>query len=86
MVLLTAMAVFLTSCAEPKAKQLKASAQLAQTANSARVKALFADPPREYSSAPLWVWNDMLTEEQIVSTMRDLADQSPPCVTWQTRK
>lgn len=73
--MLTAMVVFLTSCAEPKAQQLKSSAQHAQTANSAQVKALFADPPREYSSAPLWVWNDMLTEEQIVSTMRDLAGQ-----------
>ncbi|MHC4533951.1 MAG: glycosyl hydrolase [Planctomycetota bacterium] len=73
--LLTAMAVFLTSCAEPKAKQLKGTAQHAQTANSTQVKALFAAPPREYSSAPLWVWNDMLTEEQIVSTMRDLAGQ-----------
>ena len=75
MVLLTAIAVFVTSCAEPKAQQLKSSAQHAQTTNSTRVKALFADPPREYSSAPLWVWNDMLTEEQIVSTMRDLAGQ-----------
>ena len=73
--MLTAVALFLTSCAEPKTKQLKSSAQHAQTANSAQVKALFADPPREYSSAPLWVWNDMLTEEQIVSTMRDLAGQ-----------
>ncbi|MCP4611623.1 MAG: hypothetical protein GY845_23180 [Planctomycetes bacterium] len=75
MVLLTVMTVFITSCAEPKAKYLSASAQHAQTANSAQVKTLFADPPREYSSAPLWVWNDMLTEQQIVSTMRDLASQ-----------
>jgi hypothetical protein len=36
---------------------------------------LFAEPPREYSSAPLWVWNDTLTEEHIVETMRDLAGQ-----------
>lgn len=43
--------------------------------DSAAVKELFVDPPREYSSGPLWVWNDMLTEEQIVSTMRDLAGQ-----------
>jgi len=43
--------------------------------DSTTLKALFADPPREYSSAPLWVWNDMLTEEQIISTMRDLAAQ-----------
>ncbi|MGW8178808.1 MAG: glycosyl hydrolase, partial [bacterium] len=42
---------------------------------SASVKALFANPPRQYSSGPLWVWNDMLTEEQIRSTLRDLAGQ-----------
>ncbi len=36
---------------------------------------LFAAPTTEYSSAPLWVWNDMLTEEQIVSTLNDLAGQ-----------
>ena len=41
--------------------------------NAATVKKLFADPPRQYSSVPLWVWNDWLTEDQIVSTMRDLA-------------
>ncbi len=75
MVLLTAMTVFLTSCSEPKAQQLRSAAQNAQTANSAQVKTLFADPPREYSSAPLWVWNDMLTEQQIVSAMEDLAGQ-----------
>jgi hypothetical protein len=43
--------------------------------DSAGVRALFADPPRQYSSGPLWVWNDMLTEEQIRSTLRDLAGQ-----------
>ncbi|MBN1343298.1 MAG: hypothetical protein JXQ73_11495 [Phycisphaerae bacterium] len=43
--------------------------------DSARVKATFAKPPREYASGPLWVWNDRLTEQQIVDTMRDLAGQ-----------
>ncbi|MHC4154487.1 MAG: hypothetical protein ACYST6_06140, partial [Planctomycetota bacterium] len=47
-----------------------------QAADSASVKALFVNPPREYSTGPLWVWNDMLTEEQIVSTMRDMAGQN----------
>ena len=47
----------------------------AQAADSAAVRALFADPPREYASAPLWVWNDMLTAEQIRGTLRDLAGQ-----------
>ena len=46
-----------------------------EAVDSASVKRLFTDPPREYSSGPLWVWNDMLTEEQIVSTLRDLAGQ-----------
>ncbi len=43
--------------------------------DSAAVKELFADPPREYSSGPLWVWNDLLSEQQIRDTMRDLAGQ-----------
>jgi hypothetical protein len=47
----------------------------ARAADSAAIKKIFADPPREYASAPLWVWNDMLTEEQIAGTMQDLAGQ-----------
>ena len=46
-----------------------------RAADSVAIKKLFADPPREYASAPLWVWNDMLTEEQIAGTMQDLAGQ-----------
>jgi len=46
-----------------------------EAADSAAVKKQFSDPPRQYHSAPLWVWNDMLTDEQIVGTMRDLAGQ-----------
>ena len=45
-------------------------------ADSAALRSQFADPPRQYSSAPLWVWNDMLTEEQVVGTLRDLAGQN----------
>ncbi|MGQ9573754.1 MAG: glycosyl hydrolase [Thermoguttaceae bacterium] len=44
-------------------------------ADSATVKKIFADPPRQYASAPLWVWNDMLTEDQVRRTLRDLAGQ-----------
>ncbi len=47
----------------------------AAAVDSSSVKAIFADPPRQYASAPLWVWNDMLTEEQVVQTLRDLAGQ-----------
>jgi len=43
--------------------------------DSGQLKSVFADPPREYASSPLWVWNDMLTEKQIVDTMNDLAGQ-----------
>jgi len=25
----------------------------------------FADPPAEYRSAPLWVWNDLMTRDEI---------------------
>lgn len=46
-----------------------------EAVDSAAVKKLFPDPPRQYCSAPLWVWNDMLTEKQIVGTLRDLAGQ-----------
>ncbi len=42
---------------------------------STAVKALFGKPPRQFSTAPLWVWNDLLTDEQIVSTLHDLAGQ-----------
>jgi hypothetical protein len=46
-----------------------------EAVESTAVKAIFANPPRQYSSAPLWVWNDMMTEELVVSTLRDLASQ-----------
>ncbi len=42
---------------------------------SADVRQLFTKPPRGFSSAPLWVWNDQLTEQQIVETLGDLAGQ-----------
>ena len=44
--------------------------------DSTALRSQFADPPRQYSSAPLWVWNDMLTEEQIIGTLRDLAGRT----------
>ncbi len=57
---------------------LPASALLAQQSpatGSARVRELFRDPPRDYSTGPLWVWNDLLTDGQIRSTLHDLAQQ-----------
>jgi hypothetical protein len=43
---------------------------------SAEVKARFADPPVDFSTAPLWVFNDDVTPEQVVDTLRDLAGQN----------
>jgi hypothetical protein len=51
------------------------SPALTSAMDSAQVKRLFQNPPRDFSTGPLWVWNDMLTEKQIRSTMRDLAAQ-----------
>jgi hypothetical protein len=34
----------------------------ASAVDSVQVKKLFQNPPREYSTGPLRVWNDMLTE------------------------
>ncbi len=46
-----------------------------EAVDSASVKAKFVNPPREYSTGPLWVWNDMLTDEQVIFTLRSLAEQ-----------
>ncbi len=47
----------------------------ARAVDSVKLRNSFAEPPRQYASAPLWVWNDRLTEQQIVDTLRDLAGQ-----------
>lgn len=47
----------------------------ARAVTSGKIRKSFAEPPREYASSPLWVWNDRLTEEQIAGTMNDLAGQ-----------
>ena len=47
----------------------------AKAQDSTTIARQFKSPSRDYASAPLWTWNDMLTEEQIVSSMEDLASQ-----------
>ena len=47
----------------------------ARAGDSSDLRAIFADPPRQYSTGPLWVWNDMMTDEQVIGTLRDLASQ-----------
>jgi hypothetical protein len=41
----------------------------------ADVRDQFLAPPVQYSTGPLWVWNDWMTEDQIRQTLRDLASQ-----------
>jgi hypothetical protein len=38
---------------------------------AADVQKAFADPPAEYRSAPLWVWNDRMTEQEIDTQLAD---------------
>ncbi|MBD3274668.1 MAG: hypothetical protein GF372_05120, partial [Candidatus Marinimicrobia bacterium] len=33
--------------------------------NFVQLEALFEDPPSEYRTSPLWVWNDDVTKEKI---------------------
>jgi hypothetical protein len=61
---LVVSAVWLASCPSP-----------AQAVEAASVRKLFANPPRQYSTGPLWVWNDLLSEQQVRDTLRDLAGQ-----------
>ncbi len=42
-----------------------------QTDTYAEVLDVFQDPPAEYRSTPLWVWNDRVTEEQIDTQLAD---------------
>ena len=47
----------------------------AQVGSQPSLASLFAHPTSDYSTAPLWVWNDLLTDEMVVGTLRDLAAQ-----------
>lgn len=40
----------------------------------ATVGGKFQQPPKEYTSGPLWVWNDLLTSEQLDECLAALAD------------
>lgn len=63
--------VLLSSVAFSLAGSMSAAAD-----DAASVKKVFAQPTREFSTAPLWVWNDMLTDDQIRLTLGDLAGQN----------
>lgn len=54
---------------------VSSSAGTAIVTSAKELRPLFHNPPRQFSTGPLWVWNDMLTEDQVRSTLRDLAKQ-----------
>ncbi|MDR1962404.1 MAG: hypothetical protein LBQ50_01335 [Planctomycetaceae bacterium] len=41
----------------------------------AELRENFKNPHRDFSTGPLWTWNDRLTEDQVRGTLRDLAGQ-----------
>ncbi len=41
----------------------------------ATVAGKLAQPPGAYTSGPLWVWNDLLTKEEVTDSLNALADQ-----------
>ncbi len=43
--------------------------------NYPEAKKAFQHPTPNHSSGPLWVWNDRLTDDQIIGTLRDLHGQ-----------
>ncbi len=45
------------------------------TENSRMARSQFKQPDRSYATAPLWVWNDDLNEQQVRQTLGDLASQ-----------
>ena len=51
------------------------SLNLVEDVTVEEIKKKFAAPGTDFSTGPLWVWNDLLTEEQIRSTLADLNAQ-----------
>jgi len=60
LVLVLAIAAACASCAKP-----------AEGPSYAAILQAFADPPAGYRSAPLWVWNDLMTRDQIKRQLED---------------
>jgi len=54
---------------------IAAATVIAKGDDSQKARELFTHPTAEYSSAPFWVWNDMMTDEIVISTLNDLASQ-----------
>ena len=64
--LLLLFLLILAGCADRKAREGIRAVEGQQGIHSIeQLRGLFADPPSEYRSAPLWDWNERITEEGI---------------------
>ncbi|MCE5270845.1 hypothetical protein LLH00_06125 [bacterium] len=59
---------------QPKVETAAPLTPAAHPASFAELKAQFADPPSEFRSAPLWVWNDKVTVGEIDSQLVELKE------------
>ncbi|MCJ7681735.1 MAG: hypothetical protein MUP70_13475, partial [Candidatus Aminicenantes bacterium] len=63
-------AIILVICAVPACKS-----QVETKDSYTSVLTAFQNPPSEYGSAPLWVWNDRVTEARIEEQLRDFQEK-----------
>ena len=68
-IFLIGLALFIVSCS-PNQESYNPGKEL--NLNSTKeLSSLFKEPPNQYRSAPLWVWNDVVSEEQIDQQLND---------------
>lgn len=65
-----ALGMYFMSCGLDSENR-KPDAQEGKISSIRELKSLFGDPPKQFRSAPLWVWNDDITEEQIDQQLAD---------------
>jgi hypothetical protein len=66
LVVLIMSSIFLNACVSENKVETDSS-----ITSSTQLKELFADPPSEYRSAPLWDWNEQISEEGIDFQMKE---------------
>jgi hypothetical protein len=71
--LLPALVLFLFSCQSNLEKSIKWNPDMANSLDE--LKAGFKNPPVDFSSAPLWVWNDKVTQEKIDFQLSEFKDK-----------
>ena len=49
---------------------------VAESPSVEEIRSRFANPGTDFATSPLWVWNDLLTEDQVRSTLADLNRQN----------